>query len=79
MSKGRYIRDDNWRKKIQETLSTTHSIVVTGSPRTGILIPYIGRVFPTQRELGRVVGVSPHTISYWLSKGYIGIVYIEKS
>ena len=71
--KGKYIRDDNWRKKIQETWSKKHSIIVTGTPRTGVLMPYIGRVFPTQRELARVVGVSPKTITYWLSKGYIGI------
>lgn len=78
MSKGMYVRDDNWRKKIEETLSTTHSIVVTGSPRTGVLLPYIGHVFPTQRALARIVGVSPRTIQYWLSKGYVGVVYVEK-
>ena len=77
--KGVYNRGENWRKKLQETLSPTHRIIVTGSPRTGILMPYVGIVFPTQRELARVVGVSPHTVQYWLRQGYIGIIYNEKN
>ncbi len=77
--RGKYIRDDKWLKKLQATLSPTHRIIVTGSPRTGILMPYIGIVFPTQRELARVVGVSPHTVQYWLRQGYIGIIYNEKT
>lgn len=78
MSKGVYPRTQEWKNKIEDTLSATHSVVVTGSPRTGILMPYIGHVFPTQRALARVVGVSPHTIQYWLSRGYIGVIYVEK-
>jgi hypothetical protein len=77
MSKGVYPRSKEWYQKLTGTLSKTHSIVVTGSPRTGVLIPYIGRVFPNQRVLAREVGVSPRTIQYWLGRGYVGLVIMD--
>lgn len=72
--KGVYIRDDNWKKKFQTTISLTHSIIVTDSPRTGVLVPYIGRVFHSQRELSRLVGVSPRTVTYWMAMGYVNLI-----
>jgi hypothetical protein len=74
MSKGIYPRDDEWREKYTSTLSHDHSVIVTDSPRTGTLVPYIGRVFRTQRELSRLVGVSPRTVTYWISMGYVNLV-----
>lgn len=58
-------------ERYYETVRKTHSIVVTGTPRSGILNPYIGKVFPTLRALAIELKVTPRTASYWLSMGYV--------
>lgn len=74
MSKGIYPRDEEWKEKQRRSRALSHSIVVTGTPRTGILQPYIGRVFCSQRELALVLGVTPRAVNYWLSIGYINLI-----
>lgn len=72
--KGKYLRDDKWREKRLATHALNHSIIVTDTPRTGALSPYIGRIFKSQRELAVLVGVSPRTVNYWLSMGYVNLI-----
>lgn len=71
MRRGEYKRTQESRARYYATIRRTHAVVVTGTPRSGVLSPYIGRVFGTLKELADALQVTPRTTSYWLSMGYV--------